>query len=222
MTLPASIGANYVFGRSPSGTVYAAGSDLSRSTDNGAHWETIPIGSSLLTWMAWSGGVMYMAGFKGVTRSDDGRTTWSAYSGGLTWSPYALTVDPDGRLIAGTVDGKRYRTSNASSVEDGHPATSPNVEATADATVAIAPNPIAADATVTVRPAKRGSITLTLHDAIGRSVVVLADQEVEAGTRAFDLDARGLASGAYFFGLAYAGQLVARAVQVVRSDGRAR
>ena len=59
------------------------------------------------------------------------------------------------------------------------------------------PNPAATAARVTLAVPTAGGVRLSVHDALGREVAVLADGPLAAGTHRFDLDASALAPGLY-------------------------
>ncbi|MEM1043886.1 MAG: T9SS type A sorting domain-containing protein [Bacteroidota bacterium] len=69
------------------------------------------------------------------------------------------------------------------------------------------PNPFGASASLTLRvPEDAGPARLSVLDALGREVAVLADGVLPPGERSFTLDGSGLASGVYLVRLATARQ----------------
>ncbi len=80
----------------------------------------------------------------------------------------------------------------------------------------VAPNPIAADATVRFSLDRPGDATLELFDVLGRRVMTLAGGPQEPGPRSLRIDARGLASGVYVLRLSQHERTLARSLTVVR------
>lgn len=74
----------------------------------------------------------------------------------------------------------------------GEPGTPPPALA-----LAVAPNPVAAHAAVTLTLDHGADVTVAVYDALGRRVATLADGVLAAGPHPLDLDAAGLPAGAY-------------------------
>ncbi len=78
------------------------------------------------------------------------------------------------------------------------------------------PNPTAGTATVPYRLATAGAVRLRVVDHLGRTVAVLADREVAAGTHEARLDTRALAAGVYAVVLDAGDERAVRRLTVVR------
>ncbi|MDX1419709.1 MAG: T9SS type A sorting domain-containing protein [Rubricoccaceae bacterium] len=74
-------------------------------------------------------------------------------------------------------------------------------EASADAPVAVAPNPFARQTTISYEVAAAADVRLAVYDVLGREVAVLVDGRVEAGTHSAVFDAGDLAAGTYVYRL---------------------
>jgi len=79
-----------------------------------------------------------------------------------------------------------------------------------------APNPAAGAATVRFEVPAAGPVRLTLLDAVGRVVAVLADGARAAGAHTVRVDTAGLAAGLYVVRLAHAAGVVVRPLAVAR------
>ena len=63
------------------------------------------------------------------------------------------------------------------------------------------PNPFNPSTSIRYQLARREHVSLRIYDAQGREVMSVLDEEQEAGPNSVTLDARGLASGVYFYRL---------------------
>lgn len=84
------------------------------------------------------------------------------------------------------------------------------------AAVRVAPNPTRGTAALTFRIDAPASVRLTVNDALGREVAVLADGPLAVGEHRADLDARGLAPGVYLWRLTAGERMETGRVTVVR------
>ena len=57
---------------------------------------------------------------------------------------------------------------------------------------------------------------LTVHDALGRRIAVLHNDEMEAGEHLVRWNADGVSSGTYFYSLTADGQSATRAMMLLR------
>jgi hypothetical protein len=78
------------------------------------------------------------------------------------------------------------------------------------------PNPFNPATTIRYRIAERTSVRLTVADALGRQVALLADGIEDPGEKAVVFDARGLASGVYYCRLLAGGASATRALLLLR------
>jgi hypothetical protein len=204
------------------GAVFAAydGYDgLQRSRDNGTAWTQLPVLNGTVTALAFSPDGTVYAGAVYISTSTDGGDRWydkhwfsyrstvqslavNSIDSGATWMPFnaglgdlsvrALAVDPDGFLYAGTARGV-YRSA----------VTTTRAEAPASAPAAFEllqnyPNPFTAATSISIALPERCSVSLTVHDALGRQVAVLADGMLEAGTHVRRWNGAALPAGVYF------------------------
>jgi photosystem II stability/assembly factor-like uncharacterized protein len=76
-------------------TAYAAGGGLSKSTDGGAHWSSLPLGSTFTVALDPVDPTTVYAGGSGAHKSVDGGATWTEINQGLSNGPLQLLmVDP--------------------------------------------------------------------------------------------------------------------------------
>jgi uncharacterized protein len=80
----------------------------------------------------------------------------------------------------------------------------------------VQPNPFTASATVEFALAHRGDVLVELFDMLGNECGKAFDGELEAGRHVIQLDASGLAAGAYLCRVSAAGRQQQQLVQVVR------
>ncbi len=78
------------------------------------------------------------------------------------------------------------------------------------------PNPFAAATTIAYELSAVGPVSLTVFDALGRTVAVLVDAEQTAGRHTATFDARSLASGVYVYRLAAGGEVRTGRVTLVK------
>ena len=78
------------------------------------------------------------------------------------------------------------------------------------------PNPTATGASVTYALAEAGPIRLSVVDALGREVAVLAEGQAEATPQTAPLDARSLAPGTYLIRLAAEGRIATQRLTITR------
>src|SRR5690606_8863100 len=130
--------------------------------------------------------------------------TWVAVADSATgWGGYAvraLVVGRDGRLYAATEAGV-YRTVEAVPVSS-----EPGPQEETGVRLEVAPNPFRDGAAVTLTLARPAHVRLTVHDALGRAVAVLAEGDYGAGRHEVALDAMGLPAGVYVVCAVLAGE----------------
>lgn len=78
------------------------------------------------------------------------------------------------------------------------------------------PNPFNPTTTLSYTLSVRGSVTLTVHDLLGREVARLVDGEMPAGAHTRMFDASGLTSGTYLLALRMNGSVTLRAMTLVK------
>lgn len=81
---------------------------------------------------------------------------------------------------------------------------------------AVAPNPSAARASVTVTLQEAGPVTVAVYDLLGRQVATVLDGALSAGTSSLDLEVGALPAGTYMVRLSANGGTVVRAFTVAR------
>ncbi|MEL6615180.1 MAG: T9SS type A sorting domain-containing protein [Bacteroidota bacterium] len=148
-----------------------------------------------------------------VLGSRDGAVVYSL--GGEVLGPLAEGVGSwrgivelqDGRLLVANAGRVDVVSGIATDTDDAPEAGS---------AVRVAPNPTRTTAVLTFRLDAPAVVRFTLHDALGREVVRLADGPLAAGEHRADLDARGLASGVYLWRLSIGERTQSGTVTVVR------
>ena len=120
-----------------------------------------------------------------------------------------LTPEEADALIAGAGAVAEAATSPCDETT-GAPALAPALaSAGAASELAAFPNPTAGRATVAFSVEAAGAVRLSVHDALGREVAVLAEGAVEAGAHRVELDASAWPAGVYLVRLATADGRVA-------------
>jgi hypothetical protein len=98
----------------------------------------------------------------------------------------------------------------------GEPASVPAELAERGVSSRVHPNPFAGVTVIEYEMARRGQVRLTVVDALGREVAVLADGMREAGSYAETFDGDGLPNGAYFYRLSVDGVTTGGAMVLAR------
>ena len=137
------------------------------------------------------------AGNGGIARSTDGGRTWEVAAGpGSGWTGRGvrqITEGADGRLYVAAEEGGVWR-----SVEPVVAvAAAPELPAPADLALTVEPNPSTSQAAVRWRQASAGAARVSVFDARGREVLVVSESYRPSGEHRVEVDASGLAPGAY-------------------------
>ncbi len=210
----------------PSFALFLAGYDttnyemhLLRSWDFGDSWMELTENLPVQEWGCYGDiaygndwGTMLMADeCNGVYRSEDMGDTWALYTEGLSATDVIGLVNGPG--------GVHYAASQSSGVfKNARDAVAaPDTPAVPRALLAQNhPNPFNPTTTLSFTLAAPGPAKLTLHDAQGRLLRVLADGCFEAGIHALKLGGKGLASGSYIYRLEAGGEVQARRLIVLK------
>jgi len=78
------------------------------------------------------------------------------------------------------------------------------------------PNPFNPTTNIRFRIAKSGFVSLKIYDSNGKEVVTLVGKNLSAGSYNYSWDARGLASGVYFYRLNTEGNNAVRKMLLIR------
>jgi len=78
------------------------------------------------------------------------------------------------------------------------------------------PNPFNPSTTIRFSLPQREHVTLKLFDVLGREIVTLVDEELNAGEHTVVLDAKSLASGVYFYQLRAAGFIQTKKMLIIK------
>jgi len=203
-----------VLGVNTNGDIYAGrNGGIYRSADHGETWMHIPMVHPLhgVTSMAFTeaGEVFVGFGDKGVQYSRDDGETWIDVGSGLALpGVLSMTINADGYLFAGSGDGV-YRSQEA---VDQEPFTPTAVEAIGEGVPEAFtlsqnyPNPFNPATAITFHLPTESPVALTVFDALGRVVQVLAEGRYPAGSYRVQWggrDAAGqpVASGVYLYRL---------------------
>ncbi len=82
--------------------------------------------------------------------------------------------------------------------------------------VSVTPNPIAATGEIRLELARSGNVEVLLYNAAGQLERDLYNGSAEAGMLSLELDAEGLASGAYFVAVRVPGAVVQHPISIVK------
>ncbi|MCC7437476.1 MAG: hypothetical protein IT211_03160 [Armatimonadetes bacterium] len=114
--------------------------------------------------------------------------------------------DPgDGNLWVTNLDGGIYKFTVCKAVLSTTPDLEPSDQIVADIEQNT-PNPFSTSTTITFTVRRASDVSLTLHDATGRSIALLAKGKFEAGGHSFSFNPVGLAAGAYQYRLTVDGK----------------
>ena len=195
---------NFVNALVVSGTNLFAGTfngGIFRSSNNGTSWTAVNTGltNARVYSLAVSGTNLFAGTAGGVFLSTNNGTSWSAASTGLPNSTVYALVASDTSLFAGTGGGGVWRrplsemitsVKTASMNLPKHLTLGQNY-----------PNPFNPATTITFGLPSKSFVSLKVFDVLGREVSVLLSEELSAGTYSRRWNARGLASGVYFYRL---------------------
>ena len=120
---------------------------------------------------------------------------WVASEPPVSGSVVALAAD-SGYVYIGTTRGHVWRRPVAD-FTTGTAVDEPRAKQSSEVTLASFPNPCNASTVLTVRLPQASTARLVLFDVLGRSVTVILERRLEAGSYRFPVDMRSLASGVY-------------------------
>lgn len=78
------------------------------------------------------------------------------------------------------------------------------------------PNPFNPQTVISFSLPAAAEVELAIHDMLGRRVMTLIDGRLQPGTHEVEMDASGLASGAYIYNLRTAGHLLSRKLTIAK------
>jgi hypothetical protein len=196
-------------------------SGVYRSTDNGDSWSParngLPGSPDVRALISYDGPATLFAGMKygGVYLSSDAGANWIEAGTGLLgpgMSVSSLAADM-GNLFAGTLAGGVWKRPLSQMVV--------SVEAAEDVPGEYAldqnyPNPFNPVTTIQFSIVDPQFTILKVFDLLGREVAELANGRYPAGRYEFPFDARGLASGVYFYRLTAGANVSTRKMILVR------
>ena len=127
--------------------------------------------------------------------------------------PATLAFGKNNRLYMGG-----FNTGSAYSLDLStlQPTSASNEQTISDIGVNIAPNPTTNAANIVLTLPTASPVRLTLHDALGREVRIVAEGMYAAGAQEFSVSLDGLPSGIYFVRANVGGQVLVRRLAVVR------
>ncbi|MCB0258551.1 MAG: T9SS type A sorting domain-containing protein, partial [Calditrichaeota bacterium] len=151
---------------------------------------------------------------RGVSRSTDGGVTWEDFNdGNISGGVWSLALSSEGYLFAGTSGSGIFRTA------------APLVT-TIDPGIAMRParfvleqnypNPFNPVTNFGFRISDFGFVSLKIYDVTGREVATLVESNLPAGEYRYQWDARGQASGVYFYTLTSGEQRQTRRMILMR------
>lgn len=210
--------------RAPDGALYLheMHGGVLRSDDDGETWADLGPDyhrSNHIDLAVDSAGRVYASIYDlGILRSTDRGATWDTLNAGMPFDTTIafngqllfLTCDPSGRMYAGTPEGL-FRLGDAPLAV---PAAIAGLATSERAT--LLPNPTAGHATLLLRGAQEGTVTVSVRDLLGNAALPRATARVDAMHPEVSLDLSGLASGSYFCTVEGGGRVDAIRVVVSR------
>jgi len=120
---------------------------------------------------------------------------WVVAEPPVSGSVVALAADSE-YVYVGTTRGNVWRRPVAD-FTTGTAAEEPRAKQSSEVTLASFPNPCNASSVLTVQLPRAITARLVLYDMLGRSVMVILERRLEAGSHRFPVDMRSLPSGVY-------------------------
>jgi photosystem II stability/assembly factor-like uncharacterized protein len=189
------------------GNVYAATAQgIYRSADTGKNWSRVRLGAdSAASFIALvsnpRGPIVAATGIypgKGdqsrIYSSNDGGLTWVEQSVGLEGSVTTLALDSTGRMYAGMVGGRIFRTEKTTTTLSV-PVIAGRVNR--GMTIAVSPNPARHSASIEFDLAAQAHVKLRMLDLLGREVAAAYDGELASGRQQLPLRLDNISAGFY-------------------------
>jgi hypothetical protein len=185
-----------------SSLVFAGGASgtLMRSADAGLHWNSLMHGATGSVHALTITPVGHLLASIGTTllRSTDNGDTWAADTSGLPAVTYlALTVTSDSIAYAGAERQPVFYSRRTLTGLPALPAVVPE-RIRLDQNY---PNPFNPSTTIRFTLPSRTRVRLSVWSMLGQRIAVLRDEEMDAGQHECVFDARGMATGVYFYRL---------------------
>jgi photosystem II stability/assembly factor-like uncharacterized protein len=190
--------------------IFPSAKGIFRSTDNGETWTQVnpdakPISLVINTKghiFAGAVGDIHDQRISEVLRSVDNGDTWVPVNAGLSNSHiFALAINADDRLFAGTDGGGVFRSIFSTTSVKDKIAKSP----TAFVLKQNYPNPFNPSTTIQFSLPRSGYVTLKVYDMLGAEVATLVAENLFAGKHQVEWNAGALTGGVYFYRLQQAG-----------------
>jgi ligand-binding sensor domain-containing protein len=179
---------------------------LFKTTDRGESWSSVVTGlTSLRSLLPIGANRIVAVGWKGVSFSPDGGTSWGLVNDGL-WPAdvRSIAIDAGGYLYAGLANAGVFKSVAATAV-DG------DIQPPVPAGCGLwqnYPNPFNASTIIgyTIAGTRHEAlgtswVNLSVYDMLGREVAVLVNEKKDAGAHEVRFDASDFASGIYFYRL---------------------
>ncbi len=179
--------------------ILLAGTDngMFRTTDRGESWTSVTSGlSSVRSLLPVGASRIVAVGWKGVSFSSDGGTTWGLVNDGL-WPSDArsIAIDAGGYLYVGMANAGVFKSVAATAVDEMS-------ESPVPAECRLwqnYPNPFNPATTIGFDLPSHSHVILTVFNTLGQQVARLVDGEMDAGHHRVVFDGRHLSSGMYFY-----------------------
>jgi hypothetical protein len=192
--------------------IFAGGMGVFRSTDSGQNWTQISLPNRTVNALATYGTYLFSGTDTGIYISSDSGITWQNVSNNMGARPgYYPVVNFlgifDTFLIAGVYAGKDaaensygYVTERPiSEMTDTTKSAVQEVPASPATALSIYPNPLTNTATISYTLAENARVSITIYDALGRTVSIPTDDiEESSGDHTLDFNASRLPSGIYW------------------------
>lgn len=201
--LPSNTVGAFAYIRDGIGTTLFAGTyggGVVRSTDGGSTWTAVNTGleNNNITTLISVGGALYTGNDFGVYTSTDKGSSWKGLADGFTGASYGSSLSyANNTLYAVYKGGVWKRSLGTTGVEKNYANTQP----AGFALHQNFPNPFNPSTTISFSLPEKMNAKLSIYNAIGQVVDVLANREFSAGTHTLNWIANNLSSGIYFYEL---------------------
>jgi len=211
-------GAEYVCGSGPIGDEYIVAADPSDLPVELTRFDAVQTERGVrLNWATAS--ETNNAGFAVERAASGGSFVEIGFVDGAGTASSAQRYDFVDTDLPGGIESLTYRLRQVDTDGTAMTGSSVTVDLSAPDRVALfgaAPHPVRRSATIRYTLPQAADVRLTVYDALGRQVAVLASEQQSAGRKTARFDASGFPSGMYFIRLSAAGVTKTRQIAIVR------
>ena len=192
------------------GHLFASGSNIYRSTDNGEHWDTLASATIVPALAESANGSIYAATDLGVMVSTDDGLNWDLAAPGLPEELIvSLTAATDGSIYASTFTGRVFR------LKENQPSAVTALPGPIPFSFTTFPNPATEQILVSLTLASPEDVRIELADVTGRHATTVTAGRLTDGPHDFRIEASALPAGIYFCSITAGDDHVARKVVVM-------